>query len=133
MEGWNRVTSVQAVRNASPLVAALSLGPVPGDVRGNLLLAEREIRAARRADPGLRWIVLPELFTCAYAELASVRHHAEDARSGVSVRFFVRLARELDLCIAYGLPEKRLEGISDSVNLVGPGGVLATYAKKHLV
>ena len=134
MKEWNKVTPVQAARNASaPLVAALSLGPVPGDVRGNLRLAEREIRAARCADPGLRWIVLPELFTCAYSELASVRCHAEDARGGASARFFVRLARELDLCIAYGFPEKRLGGVADSVNLVGPGDVLATYAKKHLV
>lgn len=114
-------------------VAALNLGPVPGDVRGNLRLAEREIRAARRAHPELRWIVLPELCTSAYADLHAVHRHAEDAKGGPSARSFVQLARELDLYIAYGFPERRLDGVADSVNLVGPEGVLATYAKKHLV
>lgn len=114
-------------------VAALNLGPVPGDVQGNLRLAEREIRAARSDHPGLRWIVLPELCTSAYADLASVHCYAEDAKGGPSARLFVRLARELDLYVAYGFPERRLDGVADSVNLVGPDGVLATYAKKHLV
>ena len=117
----------------TPLVAALNLGPVPGNVRGNLRLAEGEIRAAKRAHPGLRYVVLPELLTSAYADLGFVQRHAEDAKRGLSARFFVRLARELDLYVAYGFPEKRLSGIADSVNLVGPEGVLATYAKKHLV
>ena len=114
-------------------VAALNLGPIPGDLRGNLRMAEREIRAAKSAHPDLRWIVLPELFTSAYADLASVHHHAEDAKAGASALFFAGLARELDLYVAYGFPERRLDGTADSVNLVGPEGVLATYAKKHLV
>lgn len=115
------------------LVAALNLGPVPGDVSGNLRMAEREIRAAKRAHPDLRWVVLPELFTSAYADLASAPCHAEEAKVGPSARFFGRIARELDLYVAYGFPERRLDGIADSVNLVGPEGILATYAKKHLV
>ena len=123
-------TPVWAAENISKSsVAALNLGPVPGDVGGNLRMAEREIRAAKHAHPDLRWIVLPELLTCAYADLASVHRRAEDAGGGPSARFFVRLARELDLYVAYGFPEKRLGGIADSVNLVGPEGVLATYAK----
>lgn len=127
-------TLVSAAEGLStPSVAALNLGPVPGDVRGNLGLAEREIRAVKRARHDLRWIVLPELFTSAYADLASVNRHAEDSKGGPSARFFVWLARELDVYVAYGFPERRLDGIADSVNLVGPEGVLATYAKKHLV
>ncbi|QIN79871.1 hypothetical protein GBA65_16550 [Rubrobacter marinus] len=130
----SRITPVGTARNSSTtLVAALNLGPVPGDVRGNLRLAERELRAAKHAHPDLRCAVLPELFTCAYADLASVHRHAEDARGGPSARFFARLARELDLHVAYGFPERRLDGTADSVNFVGPEGVLATYAKKHLV
>lgn len=130
--GYGTLVSV-AEELSTSFVAALNLGPVPGDVCGNLRLAEREIRAARRAQPEIRWIVLPELFTSAYADLASVHHHAEDAKGGGSACFFVQLARELDLYVAYGFPERRLDGIADSVNLVGPEGVLATYAKKHLV
>ena len=123
----------EASRASAPLVAVLNLAPVPGDVRGNLRLAEREIRAAKRLHPKLRYVVLPELFTCAYSDLASVHRHAENARSGPSARFFCRLARELGVHVAYGFPEGRPGGVADSVNLVGPGGVLATYAKKHLV
>ena len=127
-------TLVSVVQEPStPFVAALNLGPVPGDVGGNLRMAEWEIRAAKSAQPGLRWIVLPELCTSAYSDLDSVHLHAEDAKGGRSARFFVELARELDLYLAYGFPEKRLDGVADSVNLVGPEGVLATYAKKHLV
>jgi predicted amidohydrolase len=54
---------------AHALVAALHLQPEPGNVAGNLLLAERAVTAARRAHPALRWVVLPELFTTGYASL----------------------------------------------------------------
>ena len=47
-------------------VAALNLNPKPGDVEGNLLLAERAIIEAKRAHPDLGWVVLPELFTSGY-------------------------------------------------------------------
>lgn len=120
--------------NAHPLVAALHLRPEPGDVPGNLLLAERAVTAARRAHPALRWVVLPELFTCGYAGLRTVHRHAEDAERGTSARFFVSLARRLGLYIAYGFPEMRRTGaVSDSANLVGPRGLLLTYRKRRLV
>lgn len=115
--------------SAAPLVAALGLSPEPGDVAGNLRLADGAIRAAKRDHPGLRWVVLPELFTCAYSDLASVRRYAEDARSGSSARSFSSLARELGLYVAYGFPELVREGVRDAVNLVGPEGVLVTYGK----
>ena len=123
-------------RFGHPLVAALHLGPMPGDVAGNLLLAEDAVTEARRAHPMLRWVVLPELFTSGYADLAGVHRYAEDAETGPSAGFFVSLARRLGLYVAYGFPE-RLRGtpggVSDSANLVGPRGVLLTYRKRHLV
>lgn len=116
------------------LVGALNLGPTPGDVAGNLLLAEREIRIAKTLYPDLRWLVLPELFTCGYSNLAGVHRYAEDAQEGPSARFFASLAGELDLYVVYGYPESVAGGVvRDSVNLVGPEGVLLTYGKKHLV
>jgi predicted amidohydrolase len=118
------------------LVAALHLGPEPGNVAANLLLAERSIAEAKRVHPKLRWVVLPELFTSGYADLPNVRHHAEDAKRGPSARFFVSLARRLGLYVAYGFPEERRGdpgGVSDSANLVGPRGVLLTYRKRRLV
>lgn len=117
-------------------VASLNLSPEPGDTEGNLLLAERAIITARRREPSLRWVVLPELFTCGYSALESVHSHAEDAERGASARFFVGLAREHGLYIAYGFPEVvegTLSGVFDSANLAGPEGILATYRKRNLV
>ena len=119
-------------------VAALNLSPEPGDVGGNLLLAERATTEAKRAHPNLRWVVLPELFTSGYSDLASVHRHAEDAEQGMSARFFASLAHALGLYIAYGFPERLpgtvgAAGVSDSANLVGPEGLVLTYRKQHLV
>ncbi len=120
--------------DAHPLVAALHLGPEPGDVAGNLLLAERAVTAARSAHPALRWVVLPELFTTGYAGLRTIHRHAEDAEHGASTKFFASLARRLGLYVAYGFPEMRRSGeVSDSANLVGPRGLLLTYRKRQLV
>ena len=119
-------------------VATLNLSPEPGNVVGNLLLAKKAITEARRAHPNLRWVVLPELFTSGYSDLASVHRYAEDAEQGVSVHFFASLARDLGLYIAYGFPERLpgtvgAAGVSSSANLVGPDGVALTYRKRHLV
>ena len=114
-------------------VGALNLGPTPADVASNLLMAEREIRTAKTLHPELRWLVLPELFTSGYSGLSSVHRNAEDAHDGPSARFFASLAAELGLHVVYGFPERVPGGVCDSANLVGPEGVLRTYAKKHLV
>ncbi len=117
-------------------VAALNLSPEPGDPEGNLLLAEREIAAALAAEPSLRYVVLPELFTCGYSALESVYLYAEDAEFGESARFFTGLAREFGIYVAYGFPEGVAgspAGVLDSANLVGPEGVVATYRKRNLV
>lgn len=123
-----------AFGDGHPLVAALHLQPEPGNVAGNLRLAERAVTAAKHAHPALRWVVLPELFTTGYAGLRTIHRHAEEAEGGTSAVFFASLARRLGLYIAYGFPEmRRSGGISDSANLIGPGGLLLTYRKRKLV
>ena len=117
-------------------VAALNLGPEPGDAWGNLLMAEREIAATLAVEPSLRYVVLPELFTCGYSALETAYQYAEDAECGESARFFTALARKLGIYIAYGFPEGvqgSPVGVFDSANLVGPEGVVATYRKRNLV
>lgn len=117
-------------------IAALNLGPEPGGVAGNLGLAGRVLRRLRRRDPSLRYVVLPELFTCGYSDLGSVHRHAEDADFGRSARFFAGLARDLGIFVAYGFPERApgpFAGAFNSANLIGPEGVLATYRKRNLV
>lgn len=119
------------------VVAALNLSPEPGNVEGNLRLAERAVAEAKRYNPGLGWVVLPELFTSGYTSLASVHRYAETA-DGPSARRFAALAREMGVYIAYGFPERPSGrddpfGIYDSASLVGPEGVMLTYRKIHLV
>ncbi|MBV9455841.1 MAG: carbon-nitrogen hydrolase family protein [Rubrobacter sp.] len=119
-------------------VATLNLSPEPGEVEGNLLLAERAITEAKHAHSDLKWAVLPELFTSGYSDLTLVHRNAEDAQRGVSVRFFTSLACDLGLYVAYGFPERLpgtvgAAGVSDSANLVGPDGLALTYRKRHLV
>ena len=117
-------------------VAALNLSPKPGDPEGNLLLAEREIAAALAIEPSLRYVVLPELFTCAYSALESVYQYAEDAECGESARFFIASRqRDWDLH-RLRFPEGVAgspAGVFDSANLVGPEGVVSTYRKRNLV
>ncbi len=116
------------------LVAALNLRPEPGDVAGNLRLADRAVTAAKSAHPALRWVVLPELFTTGYAGLRTIHEHAEDAEGGPGARFFASLASRFGLYVAYGFPERRRSGgVSDSATLIGPRGLLLTYRKRRLV
>ena len=119
-------------------VASLNLSPKPGDLEGNLQLAERAVTEAKEAHPDLRWVVLPELFVSGYTSLDTAHRYAEDAGEGPSAKRFIDLARSLDIYIAYGFIERHPEtfgpyGVSDSANLVGPEGVLLTYRKRHLV
>lgn len=121
---------------ANPSVASLSLDPTPGDVEGNLVMAENAITEAAEKNPSLRWVVLPELFTMGYADLGSAHRYAEDAGHGMSVWRFSALAHSLGVYIAYGFPELLLGGgVANSVNLVGPEapGPMLTYRKIHLV
>jgi len=117
-------------------IACLNLSPATGHVSGNLRMAEKAILEARREEPALSWIVLPELVTCGYSNLESVHRYAEDAAYGESARFFAGLAQDLGIHIAYGFPEVvpgTIAGVFDSANLVGPEGILATYRKRNLV
>lgn len=119
-------------------VASLNLSPEPGDVEGNLLLAEEAVAETKRAHPDLRWVVLPELFISGYTNLGTAHVYAEDANEGPGVQRFVALARSLDIHIAYGFAERLPgtsgpSGVADSANLVGPEGVMLTYRKRHLV
>ncbi len=119
-------------------VASLNLSPKPGDLEGNLQLAEHAVTEAKEAHPDLRWVVLPELFVSGYTSLATAHRYAEDAKEGPSVKRFIDLARSFNVYMAYGFAE-RLPGtagpfgVADSANLVGPEGILLTYRKRHLV
>ena len=54
--------------------------------------------------------------------------------SSVSARCSGGLARGLGIPVAHGVPERGPAGcVFDSANLVGPGGVVATYRKRNLV
>ena len=128
-------------RNETPAlettsIACLNLNPTRGDIEDNLLMAERAIIEAHREARDLKWVVLPELFTCGYSDLENAHRYAEDAVEGRSARFLTGLARDLDIHIAYGFPEAvpgTAVSVYDSANLVGPDGVVVTYRKRNLV
>lgn len=120
----------------NPSVASLNLSPVGSDVEANLMMAEEAITEAKRLQPSLRWVVLPEMFTTGYTNLASAHRYAEDPDHGMSVWRFSALAHSLGVYIAYGFPELLPgDGIANSANLVGPDqpGALLTYRKRNLV
>ena len=116
-------------------VAAIQFDGVPGTVADNADKAERLIRDA--AAQGARYILLPEvyaLFPAArdHRPVDEVRKEAETVPGPLTDRM-VRLARALDVHIAFGMSERRAEDLYNSVALVGPRGIEGTYAKRALI
>lgn len=101
-------------------------GGVRENVAGALAVIRRELHR-EKAD----LVVLPELFTCAYAK-PPLAPHAESA-DGPSVRQFQACARELDVHIGFGFAESSGgERVYNSWALVEPGGAVLVYRKTHL-
>ncbi|MGH9415116.1 MAG: nitrilase-related carbon-nitrogen hydrolase, partial [Terriglobales bacterium] len=78
--------------------------------------------------------VLPELFPSGYTFAAQqeVEQVAEPASDGPSLTALAAFARQHRASVAYGFAERAGGRFYNSANLVGPGGLLATYRKMHL-
>ena len=111
-------------------VAAIQTNPRYLDYEWNIGDIERHVANARDADI----IVLPELCTTGYnfEERSDVEQYAEDAASGPTSHLLQDLAREHDVYIAAGYPERAGGKIYNSQLLVGPSGVEHSYRKVHL-
>ena len=110
-------------------VAAVQMDCIPGDVAGNLALAER--LAGEAARQGARLVVLPELFSTGY------RVEEDDARlaetiPGPTIQRMTALCRAHNIHIAAALIEETAQGYYDTAFVTGPGGLLGTYRKNAL-
>jgi len=115
-------------------IAAIQLWGQPNQLDGNVAKAVRLIRDA--AEARARYVVLPELYALFMgngAERPEEFRRRAQLLSGPLTTTMVSLARELDINIAYGMPEQRGEEVYNSVVFVEPRGVAGVYSKRFLV
>jgi predicted amidohydrolase len=112
--------------------AVAQFDAVQGDKQANLAAIETRLRAA--ASDSVDVIAFPEL-TVTGAEVTS-RAQAEtlaEPIDGPSVNAVAELADELDLTVAFGLPEQAGSKVYNSQVLVGPEGqVIGSHRSTHL-
>ena len=103
--------------------------PEFGKVRENV---EAVVRRLNRAEADL--IVLPELFNTGY-QFISKREGAdlaEEIPRGNTTRRLIALAKDKNMWLVAGLPEREGRSLFNSSVLIGPKGYVATYRKIHL-
>lgn len=122
---------VQTADRDAVRVAVCQLAPRIGDAAGNLDRAVAAVSAA--ADAGAQLIVLPELATSGYVfrDLEEVREVAEPA-DGPTTRRLAALAKQRDLVVVAGFPERSGNLLYNSAVLVDQSGIRAVYRKAHL-
>ncbi|HJQ83591.1 MAG TPA: carbon-nitrogen hydrolase family protein [Candidatus Binatia bacterium] len=117
-------------------VAAIQLTEVPGGLAANEANVATLVREA--AERGARYIVLPEYFPGQIVNepgmtLEEVRAQAEPA-DGPLATGLLRLARELDVFLAFPLAERRADGaVYNSTVYAGPRGIEGVYSKMLLI
>lgn len=116
-------------------VAAVQMEGVHGGIVPNQAKATKLIREA--AEQGARYILLPELY--ALFPIAIWAKSVDDVRAeaqavpGPLTDQMLALARELKVCIAFGMLEKRGDKMFNSVVFLGPDGISETYSKRCMV
>lgn len=110
-------------------VAFYQFNPVFGDVEGNL---EKVFSAIENADTDL--LVLPEFFATGYqfVEHDEVDELSETIPDGRTTQRLIAVAREKEMFIVAGLPERSGDRFYNSAVLVGPEGLIGFYRKTHL-
>jgi predicted amidohydrolase len=102
----------------------------PADVKENLAIMENQALAA--AEQGADLIIFPELFLTGYNIGRTVQELAEPA-GGPACQRAAQIAREANLAILYGYPEKRSTDVYNSALLIDRNGTTrANYRKTHL-
>lgn len=113
-------------------IALYQCQPRPLDVAGNLQRLREQALAAQAAGADL--LVCPEMFLTGY----NIGHEAVNAlaesATGPSMQHIAAIARELQIALLYGYPERGEDGrIFNSAQLLGrEGQVLLNYRKTHL-
>jgi predicted amidohydrolase len=123
-------------------VAAVNFNPVIGDKQATLAKLEADVVEA--AAQGANLVVFPEealsgAGSCADCRAAAgpCEAHLEFAETvpGPTTERVARLARELDVYVIFGLPERDREDarvLYNAAAIVAPEGIRGTYRKIHL-
>lgn len=110
-------------------IACAQVATVDGEIDANRARALRLTEKALAKSPDL--VILPELVTTGYCthDYATVAENI----AGPTVRAFAELATSSGACIAIGLVTVTAGGRPQNGSvLVGPRGVIGTYAKSHM-
>lgn len=109
-------------------VALIQFDAVPEQVERNRSQMDRLARDA--AGQGARWIVFHEGTVCDYTDKLDL--FAEAVPDGPSTQQMLALAKELDVCLAFGLSERDGERYYITQVFVGPQGLIHRYRKTWL-
>jgi predicted amidohydrolase len=102
----------------------------PADVNENLAIIEHQVLAA--VEQGADLIIFPELFLSGYNIGQTVQELAQQA-DGQACQQASRIAREANIAILYGYPEKLDTEVYNSALLIDKNGnPQANYRKAHL-
>lgn len=110
-------------------IACVQVASVDGEIEANRARALSLTERALATNPDM--VILPELVTTGYCtnDYTTV---AEDLE-GVTVRAFADLAASSGACIAVGLVTRTAGGRPQNGSVIlGPHGVIGTYAKSHM-
>ncbi len=123
-------------------VGAVNFASAAGDKAANLAKIEANMREA--ASQGVDIIAFPEEALIGCGECAACRsgvdhcdyhHDLAESVPGPSSEHIARLARELDIYVAFGLAERDAADPSRLYNasaFIGPDGIQGSYRKLHL-
>lgn len=110
-------------------VGFFQYAPTFGEIQRNLSrVSERVIRTE------CDLLVLPELFATGYqfVSRSEVEALAEPVPDGPTTRHLSELARDRNMYLVAGLPERVGTHLYNSAVLVGPNGLIGCYRKTHL-
>lgn len=111
-------------------LAVAQTAGVSGDPEATL--AELPALAADAAGRGARLLVLPEMWLSGYNIAERTAELAQPA-DGPAARSVAAVAREQEIAILYGFPERAAGTVYNAVQLIAPDGTIAaTYRKAHL-
>jgi predicted amidohydrolase len=82
----------------------------------------------------VRLLLFPEMFLSGYNIGSSAVHRLAEPHDGVSAQAVKQIAREFEVAILYGYPERAApDTVFNAVQLIDAGGVfMANYRKTHL-
>jgi 5-aminopentanamidase len=110
-------------------VGFIQFDPIFGEVKQNL-----DAVGTKLAQVECDLMVLPELFASGYQFVSKreVELLAESVPGGPTTSRLIEIARERQMFVAAGLPEKAQGRYYNSAAIVGPAGLIGLYRKTHL-